>query len=572
MELMSRTYSFAGRRLCERPPRRAPFVRRGARGVVSGWLGAAAGALALLASPLLHAQQNPQSPADLKTDDLLNPGYVPGYKPYSGLGMSPYSPRVGGMPGGTTSSFGAQTPSSEDPLFTYSGYMSASLQVSTNTREDPQPGQKKLTLHTPPIIIDEYNSWTSTNSLPGNWINMQFNYQLGMVRAIASINTYNPTRPTAFWQIGSQWYLNNMFLRFSPPPFWGLRVSADVGFFGNNYGALGQYGGGFYTHTVIGGTQGVGEQVNVQYDLNDSLTLVFEHGIMGNRNGKQPNDLVANTGSLGDPAWPAAFTHHAHLGLVKRGDTQMQATVHYVTTWAQDDRVQLPCSDDYVPCDLVTTREVDEDYVRDGRLTIFGADFKMISSVWGVLGLGVAYIDGTYAFPLKGFTTFGGDGERLTNSWWGLSTGGTGTLTLGAISYSFSLADFLLYPEPFPGNAPDILFTLGFDIGRTTSAEDEFDGRVRHKYGIDALYTFLPWAGAGLRLDHVVPSSKDSDQTFNVLNARLVFKTDWNSRENISLSYVKWFFGDNSHLDGLSTRAVERIDDQMFTLNFNMYW
>jgi hypothetical protein len=51
-----------------------------------------------------------------------------------------------------------------------------------------------------------------------------------------------------------------------------------------------------------------------------------------------------------------------------------------------------------------------------------------------------------------------------------------------------------------------------------------------------------------------------------------VFKTDWNSRENISLSYVKWFFGDNSHLDGLSTRSSERIDDQMFTLNFNMYW
>jgi hypothetical protein len=563
MELMSRSSSFAGQRLCEMRLRHS---------VVSGLFGLAAAAVGVLHGTPAHGQEQKQGAEPTATsDELPNGGYIPGYKPYSGLGMSPYIPRVPGFPGGMTPSFSAPTPT-EDWTFSYSGYMSMSLQVSVDEREDPQPGQKKLVLHTLPVVIDEYNSWTSTNSLPGNWVNMQFNYGNSVVTAIVSINTYNPTRPTNFWQIGGQYGLNNMFLRFRIPPIGPLRITSNVGFFTNNYGTLGQYGGGFYTHAIIGGPTGVGETTTFEYDLDDTYTLVFEHGFMGNRNGKQPNDLIANTGSGGDPAWPAAFTHHAHAGLVKRGDTTLALQAHYVTSWAQDDRIQLDPGNPYVPIDLPTTREVDESYVRDGRLTVVGADFKMISPTWGVLGVGVGYIDGEYAFPLRGLTTFAGDGERLTNSWWGVTTGGTGTLLLGGISYSFSIADFVLYPEPFTGGAPDIQVTLGFDIGRTTSAEAEYDGRVRHKYGADALYQFLPWLGAGARFDRVVPSSKDSGQTYHVLNTRLQFKTDWQSRENITLSYVRWFFGPTSHLDGLSTRSSERIDDEMFTLNFNMYW
>lgn len=568
MELMSRSSSFAGQPLCEKRLRHTLLVRT----VVSGFFGLTAAAFGMLQSTAAHAQEQKQEAEPTATSDQLpNAGYIPGYKPYSGLGMSPYIPRVPGFPGGMTPSFSAPTPT-EDWTFSYSGYMSMSLQVSVAEREDPQPGQKKLVLHTLPVVIDEYNSFTSTNSLPGNWVNMQFNYGNSVVTAIMSINTYNPTRPTNFWQIGGQYGLNNMFLRFRIPPIGQLRITSNVGFFTNNYGTLGQYGGGFYTHAIVGGPTGVGETTTFEYDLDDDYTLVFEHGFMGNRNGKQPNDLIANTGSGGDPAWPAAFTHHAHAGIVKRGDTTLALQAHYVTSWAQDDRIQLDPSSPYVPIDLPTTREVDESYVRDGRLTVIGTDFKMISPTWGVLGIGVGYIDGEYAFPLRGLTTFAGDGERLTNSWWGVTTGGTGTLLLGGISYSFSIADFVLYPEPFTGNAPDILVTLGFDIGRTTSAEAEYDGRVRHKYGADVFYQFMSWLGAGVRFDRVVPSSKDSGQTYHVLNSRLQFKTDWQSRENISLSYVKWFFGPTSHLDGLSTRSSERIDDEMFTLNFNMYW
>jgi hypothetical protein len=251
-----------------------------------------------------------------------------------------------------------------------------------------------------------------------------------------------------------------------------------------------------------------------------------------------------------------------------------------MVTWSQDDRLQRnpAFNEEDFPADLPTTREVDESYVRDGRLTVIGADAKMLSTTFGVLGLGVAYIDGYYSFPLRGVTTYGGDPERLTNSWWGVNSGGTGTLLVGGISYTFSVARLLLHPEPFSGQAPDIVITAGATFGKSTTeseteeTEEEEFNRTRHKYGIDALYTVLPWLGFGLRLDRVVPTSNNDRQTFHVVAPRILFKTDWNSRENITLGYVKWFFGPESHLDGLSNRSNELIDDQMFTLNFNMYF
>jgi hypothetical protein len=541
----------------------------------AAWTALALVALCIAARPALAQDAGQQKL--LTSDELDEAGYVPGYRHYSGLGLSPYTPAVPGLPGGMTPGFAAPMPT-QDWTFSYSGFMSASLEVSTAEREEPRAGQSKLVLHTLPVIIDEYNSFTSTNTRPGNWVNMNFSYGNDIVTSSISINTYNPSNPTNFWQIGSQYFINNAFLRFRVPQIEGFRVGWTVGYFTNNYGTLGQYGGGLYTHAITGGPQGVGETVVVERDVADGLTLVLEHGLMGNAGGKAPNDIVMGDGNEGDPAWAASLTNHAHLGIITAGTTQFSAQVHYMNTWAQDDRLQRnplrnpPLTDNEYPADLPTTREVDESYVRDGRLTVYGIDAKMVSPTYGVLGVGVAFIDGYYSFPLRGVTTFGGDPERLTNSWWGVNSSGTGKMLVGGISYTMSIARLLLAPEPFSGRAPDIVLTAGGTFGRTTSSDPEYDGRVRHKYGIDGLYTVLPWLGFGLRVDRVVPSSKDAEQTYHVLAPRILFKTDWNSRENITLGYVKWFFGDHSHLDGLSQRSNEQIDDQMFTLNFNMWF
>jgi hypothetical protein len=506
-------------------------------------------------------------------DELPAAGYLPGYRAHPSLGLSPYAPRAGAPAGNVTPSFFAPSPEHEW-LFTWSGYMSASLQISMDRRESPQDGQKRLVFHAPPVIVEEYAAFTSTNSLPGNWIGANFNYGNSLVTATVQIATWNPSRPTNHLTPGSQYFVNDIYLRFRAPPIADFRVGVTAGFFSLNYGALGRYGGGFYTNSMTGGPVGAGYMANVERDVGDRLVLTLEQGIMGPRIGTVPMEVVGETaGSANnDPQWTGGFTHHVHAGLLVKGDTQLQTQLHYMSTWAQDDRIQRSADAGDLPEDNWQTPEIDESYVRDPSIRVVGADVRAISRAWGVLGVGCSFIEGHEAFPLRNVITYGGDGERLTSSWWGPDTHGTGTLIVGGISYQMSLSALLMHPEPFSGNGPDLQLDAGFNVTRTTSEDPVFDGRVRHKYGLSALYTFIPYMGVGARVDRVVPSSHDAGQTYHVLAPRIQLKTDWQSHEAIVLSYVKWFLGPGTHLDGTQPRTSERIDDEMFTLNFNMWW
>src|SRR4029077_14601826 len=59
-----------------------------------------------------------KKPKLLTTDDMEEAGYLPGYRQYSGLGMSPYTPLVPGLPGGFTPGFAAPMPQ-QDWTFTF---------------------------------------------------------------------------------------------------------------------------------------------------------------------------------------------------------------------------------------------------------------------------------------------------------------------------------------------------------------------------------------------------------------------------------------------------------------------
>jgi hypothetical protein len=330
-----------------------------------------------------------------------------------------------------------------------------------------------------------------------------------------------------------------------------------------------------YTNALVGGIRGVGEDLMAEYALDDNLTLTLEHGIMGSRNGSAAFTVnatstatpIPNTGQNGNSTGnlPAAWIHHAHIGIESRGDLTVRARLHYLGIWAQDDRTQSQFDDP-------TTRQLDESYVRDGRIDTLGFDAGLLSTIWGYLGVGGSYVKGSYAYALRGVTTFGGDGESLTNRWWGQQTLGTGKLMAAGVNYSASLGRIISYPVPFSSNGPDLTLNTGFIIAKSSSDFGPFDGRVRHKYGADLLYTFLPYMAVGFRADRVVPNSKDSDETFHVISPRLVFKSDWGSRDTITLSYAKWFYGPHSHSDGSSVQPGDRLDDQLFALNVQMWW
>jgi hypothetical protein len=506
------------------------------------------------------------APERLARDELKGAGYVPGYRHHVALGASPYAPRQGALAGGMTPGYRAPMPG-EDWTFKFAGYVTMSAQYSVDQRKYPADGQSKTVLHVPPQTVETYGYFTSTSTIPGNWADLRFSYGNSLVTSNISINTWNPTRPTTYYGLGSQYFINDAFLDFTPAALGPVKIAFRVGRFGRTYGALGQYGNGIYQHAITGGPQSaIGELFMGDIALSSKVELNIEHGLMGSRDGTIPDNVIASP-QIGwqRPLWTGSFIHHAHLGFTVRGAAQVKLQAHYLTDWSQEDRNDAPY-------DNPTTQQADESNVRDGRLTVAGADVRIHHDAFGFLGAGVAYLRGTNYYPLRGIMTYGGTGEDLTNRYWGAPSEGNGELLIAGVNYEFSIGKFVNYPRSFGGDGPDIKINTGAHLVRVYSDYEPYDGKLRSKFGADVLYTFHRFMGAAVRVDRVSPNSFDSGETFSVLAPRLVFKTDWNTHEQIQLMYAKWFYGDRTRNEGTGLRTPERLDDQMVALNFNMWW
>jgi hypothetical protein len=520
-------------------------------------------------------------------DELAGAGYVPGYRMYQGLTLSPLSPRVGGAAGGITPGFSAPMPFGQWTL-RYSGFMSASFQSSIGQRQCVEPGQSATVIHVPPQTLDEYASFLGTNTMPGQWVGMNFAYGNGVVSANVSLNTWNPTAPTTYYQLGSQLFLMNAFLEFNIPQIGPLRPRVLAGYFGSYYGSLSEYSLGMYTNPMVGAARGVGELISIEYRLRPTLTLFVEHGIMGNRNGQAPINIVPTSwNGATSRTFPSAWIHHAHVILRWTGETEVRTGLHYLYNWAQDDRAQASAENN-------TTREIFEDNIKDGHLTVLGWDATARNAAWGYLGAGFSYIKGENAFPLKGLNTFGGEGNNLTDRWWGPSSQGNGKLFALGLNYNVSLGR-MLRPS-YSADAPDVAINAGFVMAYTLTNTltapgtgpvgggpidpcalpadaDLFNHRLRYKFALESVYTFRSWVGIALRGDRVMPNSKDPGETFYVLAPRLVFRTNWVTHETISIIYGKWFYGPRSHPEANSIISEDgRLDDQLIALNVNMWW
>jgi hypothetical protein len=556
----------------------------------------------------------PASPAAPVRDDLLlmadvlpNPGYVPGYRTFNGFTLAPNVPLVGALPGNITPGFGAPMPPTQW-TFKWSGFLNDSFQSSIGHRMVTGPDQTTTVFHIPAQTVDEYASFLGTNTMPGQWVQLNMAYGNPVVSLNLSLSTWNPTEPTTYYQIGSQNFIQNAYLQYLVPPLgdWNLRVLA--GYFYTNYGALAQYGLGMYTNAIVALVRGVGEDVTAEYKLSPTLSLLLDEGFMGNRNGEAPSGTIPDAGNGGasaNPMYPAAWIAHLHAGLAWNGPTSYKLNTHFVVNWAQDDRVQCQSASILVPqgvdepcLDNPTYRQFNSALVPNGHLYVTGFDASVNNPAWGFLGIAGSYTEGANASLLRGLTTFGGEGGALVDRWWGSGTYGSGSLYAGGLNYTGSLRRILSAPLPARRDAPDLIINAGAILAYTTTSSttisgaqtlpstitmpgpiplpsdvDQFNHRLRWKLGADALYTWKSWVGAGLRVDRVAPTNKDADQTFWVVAPRIVFKTNWFARESLTLLYARWFYGSNTHPDASSIVAPDgRLDDQLIALNVNVWW
>ncbi|APR79120.1 Hypothetical protein A7982_04467 [Minicystis rosea] len=523
--------------------------------------------------PAAPAQPAPTNGSPAKADPPAEPitpalpprGYIPGSRRSVGLGLSPYAPSGPSLPGGVTIPFAGPEDESSEFKFKFSGYMSAALRLSSGHRDKPTKDQYEATFLAPPRTPDIYGATLGTNAPQGSWVELRFDYGNANVKSVVKISTWKPTAGETWRENSSQNFVNEAFLVFTLPTIADLSVNWTVGAFRNSYGPLGQYGAGQYNAAIIGSPFGVGETLSAKYRLSSSFSLVAEHGFMGRFNkvpigaGPVVYDHDAN------PSKPSGFVHHAHLGFTIDGEVPFVFGLHLLQNFAQDERDQI---------DDPKTPFINEGRRPDASMNVYGADFRMLNNYLGNFALAASYADATYAQLLTGMNYYGADtGELLTKRLLGQQGGGTGKLLIAGFEYNFSWAKFLWYPEAYWGEGPDLVTSVFANVASVVESKDpNFDGRTLYKVGTEITYRCLSWLALSGRYDHVSPNSKDKRESFDVISPKLIFRSDWNSHEQVTLSYTRWFYGKHTHGEAPNDYTHEELDNQMFALSFGMWW
>jgi hypothetical protein len=199
--------------------------------------------------------------------------------------------------------------------------------------------------------------------------------------------------------------------------------------------------------------------------------------------------------------------------------------VHYATAWSQDD--QIPSG-----------------IVPDGRISTFGADSRLTAGRLGHLYVGFAKTGASRAGAVSGVIELlnARGGPELIREYLGPNSGGNGGLTTFGAQYDLSVAR-LVYDREFEGKSPDVLFSA-FGIGTQVDSDDaDYDGTKKLKVGTQLTYNVASWASVGGRFDHVRPNADEPATVFNVISPRIMFHTDWQSRDEIALQYSHFIYG-----------------------------
>ena len=107
------------------------------------------------------------------------------------------------------------------------------------------------------------------------------------------------------------------------------------------------------------------------------------------------------------------------------------------------------------------------------------------------------------------------------------------------------------------------------------SDDADYDGISKVKYGGELSYSMLPWLGVSGRYDRVIADTHDATQTFAVISPRIILRTDYNSQDQVTLQYSRWFYGSGVAVrTGYFPRPDPSLapDENTFSLTANMWW
>jgi hypothetical protein len=228
----------------------------------------------------------------------------------------------------------------------------------------------------------------------------------------------------------------------------------------------------------------------------------------------------------------STYVPHAHVGV--RFAKRAELVAHGIYAFEQDDRANPGAQP-------------------DGHLSVVGVDGHISAGYLGHFYLGLARTDATNARSISPVVRIleapGGPG--LMRGYFGPNSNGNGSLTTLGAQYDLSLGSLLSHPTPHAYNSPDItlaLFGIYTKVGSNQDHDDtyawlKYDKVNKLKYGVEASYSISSWFAASARYDRVMANTDDMRQTFSVISPRVIFRSDWDSQDQVVLQYSRYLVG-----------------------------
>lgn len=432
--------------------------------------------------------------------------------------------------------FGIAPATSKEYVLDFHGYLLLPLRLGLHKRENPGPGQSGTVLHAPPLIPQDYRRFQFTGVVPDPWIQLDFTYGNSLVSGTVILAATTAFEGEAVYDPVSQLGVSDAFVTMNLSEPIGTPFQLRMGAMSHRYGSMGAFDSGRYATPLIARVNSIGETVTTGFELGDT-TVVLEEGLGGTL-GRTPGALLAQGwNDFTDPNTGASFVSHLHGGLGFSG--LLQVGLHYITAWSQDDQ----SLDSTLP---------------DGRITVLGADARLTAGRYGHLYLGAAHTTAVNSEVVSGIVEVlnARGGKDLKSEYFGPNSNGDGSLSTFGLQYDMSLSR-MLYDEQYRGKNTDVLASL-FAIGTKVASDDpDYDGVFKLKLGAEITYNLLSWFGAAGRFDHVRLDSAYNRRSFNIYTARVLLHTDWQSRDELALSYSHFAYGREVNV----ARGYPPVDD-----------
>lgn len=486
------------------------------------------------------------------------------------LGLDPTTPQIATLPGGVTPAFGQRSLSEGEWRFDFHGLITAPLTIGIGNRPMPTPDQSGTTLHTPPAVPDDLETFSHTGVVPTTYAQLNFSEGTSVVQANMSILARQANASTSFLEPASQLGVNDLFVSILPKTQ-RLRTEILVGAFTARYGSPGEYDEGRYGTPLIARINGVGQRVSLRAPFG-RFVLLAEEGVVGQSNKAGATVTPDVWNDFANPNEGTSFVAHGHLGV--HGFGLATLGLHFLHAWSQDDRAN----------NVINGMMTADASTPDAKLDQFAGDLRITAGRFGHLYGAGSYTIAKHVTTLSRIisilNTRGGPG--LITNYLGPNSNGNGNIAVIGGQYEISVGKLISYPVPFSGDGPD-LYLSAFAMVVHVNSDDKFfdpnfryyDGVTKWKAGFEGTYSFLPWLAASLRYDKVTPDTQDDRYGFAVVSPRVIFRTDWQATDQIVLQYSHWFDGGRT-LIRVGDPPVENInwvpDKDMISLSASMWW